>query len=282
MYADSEDLLGKWFAANPEKRKDIFLATKFGNKTEADGQRSIDSSPEYCKEACYKSLKRLGLPSVDLYYIHRLDSKTPIEKTIRAMVELRDEGKFKYIGISECSSESLRRAAKIAKISAVQVEYSPWALEIESKQIDLLRTCRELGIAVIAYSPIGRGILSGTIRSPADLGEGDFRHFLPRYSEENFPKNMKLVDELIDIAKEKGVTATQLVLAWLLKQGDDIIPIPGTTKVQRLEENLGSLDIKLSEDEEKKIRKLIEGAEVTGGRYPDAFMHACYADTPEE
>jgi aryl-alcohol dehydrogenase-like predicted oxidoreductase len=282
MYADNEDLLGKWFAANPEKRKDIFLATKFGNKTTPEGGRVIDSSPEYCKEACNKSLKRLGLPYVDLYYVHRLDSKTPIEKTIRAMAELKEEGKIKYLGISECSSESLRRASKIAKISAVQVEYSPWALEIESAQIDLLRTCRELGVAVIAYSPIGRGILSGTIRSPSDLGEGDFRKMLPRYSEENFPKNLKLIDQLIEVAKEKGVTATQLVLAWLLKQGDDVIPIPGTTKPERLEENLASLDVKLSAEDEKKIRGLIEGAEVLGTRYPEAFMKVCYADTAEE
>jgi aryl-alcohol dehydrogenase-like predicted oxidoreductase len=282
MYADSEDLLGKWFAANPNKRKDIFLATKFGNKTTADGGRSIDSTPEYCKSACEKSLKRLGLPYVDLYYIHRLDQKTPVEKTIRAMVELQKEGKIKYLGISECSSETLRRAHKVAKISAVQVEYSPWALEIESAQIDLLKTCRELGVAVIAYSPIGRGLLSGTIRSPDDLEESDFRRLLPRYAPENFDKNLILVDALEAIAKEKGVTTTQLVLAWLLKQGEDIIPIPGTTKADRLVENLGCLDVELSEQEEKKIRSAIESGEVEGTRYPGAFMKACYADTPEE
>jgi aryl-alcohol dehydrogenase-like predicted oxidoreductase len=282
MYADSEDLLGKWFAANPDKRKDIFLATKFGNKVLPGGARAIDSTPEYCKSACEKSLKRLGLPYVDLYYIHRLDQKTPIEKTIRAMVELQKEGKIKYLGISECSSETLRRASKIAKISAVQVEYSPWALEIESAQIDLLKTCRELGVAVIAYSPIGRGMLSGTIRSPDDLGEGDFRKMAPRFAPENFDKNLKLVDSLEAIAKEKGVTTTQLVLAWLLEQGEDVIPIPGTTKVDRLVENLGSLDVKLSKQEEKKIRSAIEGAEVRGTRYAEAFMKVCYADTPEE
>lgn len=227
MYGDSEDLLGKWFAANPEKRSNIFLATKFGNKANPDGTRGVDSSPEYCKAAFAKSLKRLGLPYVDLYYCHRLDRKTPIEKTVQVMKELQDEGKVKYLGLSECSAESLRRACKVVHIDAVQVEYSPWALDIESKEIDLLRTCRELGVAVVAYSPIGRGMLSGTLRSPDDLPEGDFRKFSPRFSKENFPKNLKLVDEIVKIAEAKGCTSTQLALAWLMAQGDDIIPIPG-------------------------------------------------------
>jgi aryl-alcohol dehydrogenase-like predicted oxidoreductase len=280
MYGDNEDLLGKWFKANPDKREHIFLATKFANKVDADGNRSIDSSPEYVKTACAKSLQRLGLPTIDLYYCHRLDRKTPVEKTVEAMAELKKEGKIKYLGISECSSESLRRAHAVHPISAVQVEYSPFALEIESKQIDLLKTCRELGVAVVAYSPLGRGMLSGTLRSHDDLEESDFRRFLPRFSKENFPKNLKLVDDLSAMAKKKGVTPTQLVLAWLMQQGEDVFPIPGTTNVERIKENLGSADVTLSKEEEREIRKACEATEVSGTRYAKDFMAACYADTP--
>jgi aryl-alcohol dehydrogenase-like predicted oxidoreductase len=280
MYGDSEDLLGKWFKANPDKREHIFLATKFANLRGEDGSFIIDSSPEYVKKACAKSLQRLGVDNIDLYYCHRLDRKTPIEKTIEAMAELKKDGKIKSLGISECSSESLRRAHAVHPISAVQVEYSPFALEIESKQIDLLRTCRELGVAVVAYSPLGRGLFTGTLRSRNDLDENDFRRYLPRFSEENFPKNLKLVDQLSEMAKRKGVTPTQLVLAWLMQQGADIFPIPGTTKLERVKENLGASDVTLSKDEEQEIRKACEAAEVSGGRYAEDFMAACYADTP--
>ena len=282
IYADNEDLLGKWFAANPDKRKDIFLATKFAGKILPDGSRGFDSSGPYCREACDKSLRRLGLPYVDLYYCHRLDRKTPIEQTVRAMAELKKEGKIKYLGLSECSAKTLRRAYKVHPIHAVQIEYSPWALDIESPQIDLLRTCRELGVAVVAYAPIGRGMLSGTIRSRDDLPEGDFRLVAPRFSAENFPKNMQLVDRIGEIAKKKGVTAAQLTLAWLMAQGDDIIPIPGTTKVERLEENLGSLKVKISKEEEQEIRKLCTEAEIHGARYPETIAMALFADTPAE
>ncbi|KAF2256643.1 putative aldo-keto reductase, partial [Trematosphaeria pertusa] len=280
MYGDSEDLLCKWFEASRGKRDNIFLATKFANRVNPDGTREINSSPEYCKEACAKSLKRLGVPTIDLYYCHRLDRKTPIEKTVEAMAELKKEGKIKYIGLSECSSDSLRRAHAVYPISAVQVEYSPFALEIESQQIDLLRTCRELGVAVVAYSPLGRGMFTGTLRSPDDFEEGDFRKLAPRFSSANFPKNLKLVDQLSGMAKKKNVTPTQLVLSWLMAQGNDIFPIPGTTKLDRLKENLGSLDVKLSKEEEQEIRKACEAAEVGGSRYPENFMAACYADTP--
>ena len=169
IYGDSEDLLGKWFAKNREKRKNIFLATKFANTVTSDGIRGVNSSPEYAKEACAKSLKRLGIEYIDLYYCHRLDKKTPIERTVRAMAELKSEGKIKYLGLSECSAESLRRACKVTHISAVQMEYSPFALQVESEQTNLLKTARELGVAIVAYSPIGRGMLSGTLRSMADL-----------------------------------------------------------------------------------------------------------------
>jgi aryl-alcohol dehydrogenase-like predicted oxidoreductase len=240
----------------------------------------VDSSPDYAKKACDASLKRLGLSQIDLYYCHRVDGKTPIEKTVKAMVELKNEGKINYLGLSEVSSDTLRRAHAVHPISAVQVEYSPFALEIESKQIDLLATCRELGVAVVAYSPLCRGILGGALRSPADFADDDFRKYLPRFSAENFPKNLKLVDQITELAKKKSVSASQLTLAWLLAQGDDIFPIPGTTKVNRLKDNLGSLDVEVSEDENQQMRKACEEADVVGTRYDPQMMSQCYADTP--
>ncbi|KAI7220481.1 Aldo/keto reductase [Hortaea werneckii] len=279
MYMDNEDLLGKWFQANPGKRDHIFLATKFANRME-DGQRWVDSSPEYCRQACERSLKRLGVDHIDLYYAHRLDGKTPVEKTMEELKKLKQEGKIKYIGLSECSSESLRRACKVEHVDAAQIEYSPFSLDIESERIGLLKACRELGCAIVPYSPIGRGMLGGTIRSPADFEEGDFRKFAPRFSEENFPKNLQLVDRISEIAKSKGCTPSQLTLAWILAQGEDFFPIPGTTNLERLDENLGALHLKLSKDEEQEIRKACEAAEVHGGRYPEAFASACFADTP--
>ncbi|KAF2662343.1 putative aldo-keto reductase [Lophiostoma macrostomum CBS 122681] len=279
-YNDNEELLGKWFKANPGKREKIFLATKFAVKTGANGEPEIDSSPEYAKEACAKSLQRLGVQNIDLYYAHRVDQKTPIEKTIQGLVELKNEGKIKYIGLSEVSSESLRRAHKVHPITAVQVEYSPYALEIESEQFQLLKTARELGVAIVAYSPLGRGMITGAIQSLDDLDESDFRRYAPRFSAENFPKNMELTKQLGGIAKKKGITPSQLVLAWLLAQGEDIFPIPGTTRVPRLEENLGSLHVELTEEENKAIRKYCENADVVGGRYPESFSSSLFADTP--
>ncbi|KAF2035480.1 aldo/keto reductase-like protein [Setomelanomma holmii] len=280
IYGDNEDLLGKWFKANPDKRKDIFLATKFAIVMKPGGERGMDSSSEYSKTACAKSLERLGIDQIDLYYCHRVDGVTPIEKTVEGMAQLKKEGKIKYLGLSEVSSETLRRAYAVHPITAVQVEYSPFALDIESKQIDLRKTCRELGVAVVAYSPLNRGMLAGALKSPDDFEENDFRRNAPRFSKENFPKNLKLVDEITAIAKKKGVTPSQLTLAWLLAQGQDIFPIPGTTKLERLKENLGSLDVKLTSDDEKEIRKAAEQAEVVGGRYPESFQKALYADTP--
>lgn len=207
-------------------------------------------------------------------------SVTPVEKTVEAMAELKKEGKIKYLGLSECSSNSLRRAHKVHPISAVQIEYSPFSLDIETPEIDLLRTCRELGVAIICYSPIGRGMITGTLRSPKDFEEGDFRKFAPRFSEENFSKNLELVDHIGAIAKKKGVTASQLTLAWILAQGDDFIPIPGTTRIDRLEENLGAMKITLTQEEEKEFRDACEKATVSGGRYPEAFAKALFADTP--
>jgi len=280
MYGDSEDLLGKWFKKSG-KRNDIFLATKFGNVMKENGERYIDSSPEYVKKACEKSLQRLGVGCIDLYYCHRVDSKTPIEKTVEAMVELKKAGKIKYLGLSEVSAASLKRACKVHHIDAVQIEYSPFCVEIEDPSIGLLAACRELGVATVAYSPLGRGFVTGAYKSPADFEEGDFRKFAPRFSEENFPKNLKLVDGLVSLAGKKGCTAGQLTLAWLMKQGEDIIPIPGTKKIKYLEENIGALKVKISDAEDKEIRKMIENAEVHGARYPESFMAACFADTPE-
>lgn len=280
MYQDSEDLLGKWFKQNPGKREHIFLATKFANAMREDGSRYVDSSPEYLRKACDTSLRRLGVPHIDLYYCHRLDQVTPIEKTVEEMKKLKHEGKIKYLGLSECSSESLRRACKVEHIDAVQIEYSPFSLDIESEQIGLLKTARELGVAIVAYSPIGRGMLGGQIRSPDDFEEGDFRKWAPRFSAENFPKNLKLVDRITELAKKKNATASQLTLAWILAQGDDFFPIPGTTSLARIEENVGSLKIKLSKEEEAEIRKACQEAEPAGSRYPEAFATSLYADTP--
>ena len=191
------------------------------------------------------------------------------------------EGKIKYLGLSEVSSTSLRRACKVHHIDAVQIEYSPFTIDIESPSIGLLKTCRELGVAVVAYSPLGRGLLTGAYKSANDFEEGDFRRMAPRFSEENFPKNLKLTDEIGAIAKKKGCTPSQLTLAWLMAQGDDIIPIPGTKKIKYLEENMGALEVKLTKEEEQEIRKVVDSAEVHGTRYPESFMARLFADTPE-
>jgi aryl-alcohol dehydrogenase-like predicted oxidoreductase len=281
VYGDSEDLLGMWFKANPEKRKDIFLATKFANKME-NGTRSVNSSAAYCKEAVEKSLARLGIDQIDLYYCHRLNPQTPIEETVRALAELQAEGKVKYIGLSECSADSLRRACKVRHIDAIQVEYSPFSLDIEKPEIGVLAAARELGVAIVAYSPIGRGLITGQLRSPADFGEGDFRVNLPRFQGENFKKNLELVDLFADMAKKKGVTQTQLCLAWLLAQGDDIIPIPGSTNLNRIKENWDSLQVKLTKEEEAEIRKACDACETQGDRYAAGFMEYCFVDTVKE
>ncbi|KAL4786598.1 NADP-dependent oxidoreductase domain-containing protein [Aspergillus varians] len=278
LYGDSEELIGRWLATNPEKRKDIFLATKFYCRL-VNGERVTDTSYENCKRCCDESLKRLGVPSIDLFYVHRLDPNTPIEETMRALAELKEEGKIKHIGLSECSSESLRRACKVHHVAAVQAEYSPFSLEIESEQIRILKTARELGVAIVAYSPLSRGILSGQIRSPADFAADDIRTFMPRYSEENFWKNLEAVDNLKQLATAKGCTVSQLTLAWLLAQGDDIFPIPGTTRPSALVENVDSLNVELTAEEEKKFRSIIEAAEVYGERYPDSFTSTLYVDT---
>ncbi|KAK6223038.1 aldo/keto reductase [Colletotrichum tabaci] len=282
-YGDNEDVLGKWFARHPERRADIFLASKFGLRVVFGDAGSysvkIDSSPAYCREACERSLQRLGVDSIDLYYVHRLDEVTPIEKTIEEMVKLKNEGKIKYLGISECSSATLRRAHAVHPISAVQVEYNPWSLEIEGAAgTNLLQTCRELGVTVFAYSPLGRGIMTGRFRSVDDFDEEDVRRKLPRYAGDNFRKNTELVDKFAAIGKERhGCTAGQLTLAWLLAQGEDVIPIPGTKRVEFLEENIGALKVALGKEEEKELRRLVDEADVQGER---GALLGNYSDSP--
>jgi len=279
-YGDSEDLLHRWFERTGNRSK-IFLATKFGVTRMPDGSNVVKSDAVVVKEACERSLRRLGIDKIDLYYCHRVDKQTPIEETVQAMAELLREGKIGAIGLSEVSAATLRRAQKIHPISAVQLEYSPFALDIESPEINLLTTCRELGIAIVAYSPLGRGFLTGQLKSPEDFEDGDFRKYSPRYSKDNFPKNLHLVKVLEEFAERKGCTVGQLTLAWLLKQGNDIIPIPGTKKVKYLEQNMKSLDVKLTPGEVKEIRVEVSKVEVTGDRYPAFFQQYSFADTPE-
>ncbi|KAI2632131.1 Aldo/keto reductase-like protein [Hypoxylon sp. NC1633] len=267
-YGDSEDLVGKWFKLHPERRSDIFLATKFAlgfKVTDAGPVLSVDSSPEECVISCERSLKRLATDSIDLFYCHRFDDKTPVEKTVEAMAQLKKEGKIKYLGLSECSSDTLRRAHAVHPITAVQIEYSPWTLDIENEVgTNLLATCRELGVAVVCYSPLGRGFLTGRYQSLDDFEENDYRRLVPRFSPENFPKNLELVNKFEQFAKAKGYTPSQLVLAWILAQGDDFFPIPGTKSIKYLEENLGGLKATISPEENQQIRDLI--GNVTGLR----------------
>jgi aryl-alcohol dehydrogenase-like predicted oxidoreductase len=221
IYGDNEDLLGKWFKKNPGKRENIFLATKFANYVDpVTKERKVRNEPDYIRQAVDKSLSRLGIDQIDLYYVHRVQADQPIEITVGVLKELQDAGKIKHIGLSEMSADTLRRAEKVVHIDAVQVEYSPFSLEIEDPQIDVLKAARETGTAIVAYSPLGRGFLTGSLKSPDDFEEGDFRKFAPRFSPENFPKNLKLVDEFKALADAKGVTPGQLILAWLISQGD--------------------------------------------------------------
>jgi aryl-alcohol dehydrogenase-like predicted oxidoreductase len=216
---------------------------------------------------------------VDLYYIHRLDGKTPVEKTMQALVELKNEGKIRHIGLSECSADSLRRAHAIHPIAAVQMEYSVFSLDIESPERKFLETARELGIAIVAYSPLGKGLLTGTIRNIEDVQKpGDFRPILPRLQNDNLTRNLELVDKIAEIGKQKNATAAQMALAWVLKQGDDFFAIPGTTKIERLEQNVASSEIELSDEEEQDIRKL--ASQVAGSRMSEKYLPTFFADTP--
>ncbi|KAK3677149.1 hypothetical protein LTR78_002687 [Recurvomyces mirabilis] len=278
----NEQLLGKWFK-DTGRRNEIFLATKFGNCRDAQGNMAVRGDKEYVKKACHDSLERLGTDRIDLYYQHRVDNKTPIEETVQAMVDLKNEGKIRYLGLSECSAKTLRRACKVHPIAAAQMEFSPFALEIESEQTEFLKAARELGVKIVAYSPLGRGFLTGTIKSRSDLDPSDTRANHPRFSEEHFDDNLKLVETLSEIAKKKSCTPGQLSLAWVLTQGDDFLPIPGTKRIKYLEENLGALEVQLSKDDEKEIRKAIESVGGSKGlRYPPGLIAFCFGDSPPD
>ncbi|KAI4864677.1 Aldo/keto reductase-like protein [Hypoxylon rubiginosum] len=281
-YGDSEVLIGKWFKLHPERRQDIFLATKFGLGWKmADGkvQIYIDSTPENCQAACEQSLRNLGSDYIDLFYVHRFDKVTPVEKTMEALVALKMAGKIKNIGFSECSSDTLRRGYAVHPISAAQIEYNPWTLDIESDSgTHLLRTCRELGVAIVTYAPLGRGFLTGRYKSVDDFEETDGRRQLPRFSAENFSKNLDLVKIFEDLAARKGCTPAQAVLAWIMAQGKDFIPIPGTKNIRYLEQNLGAANVQISPDENKNIRDAIVAmGGVSGERTVDTS--AAFADT---
>ncbi|KAJ3215313.1 hypothetical protein HDU67_000590 [Dinochytrium kinnereticum] len=253
------------------RRNEVFLCTKFGIMRDAEGKFvGINGSPEHVKSSCDASLERLGIDCIDLYYQHRVDPNTPIEETVKAMAELVKEGKVKYLGLSEASAETIRKAHAVHPISAVQLEYSPWSVDIESNGI--LETCRDLGIAVVAYSPLGRGFLTGQIKSPDDLAADDYRKYNPRFMGENFNKNLSIVNALAELAKTKGVTSAQLTLAWVAAQYPMMIPIPGTTKVSRLEENWAATKITITAEENAAIRKIIASIPIAGDRYPESGM----------
>jgi len=276
VYGDNEDLIGQWFKRTG-KRDKIFLATKFGFVP--DG---ISGKPEYVRTAIQKSLNRLGVESVDLYYLHRADKTVPIEVTVGAMAELVKEKKVRYLGLSEISASTLRRAHAVHPIAAVQVEYSPFCLDIEDEKIGLLKACRELGVAVIAYSPLGRGLLTGSIKSNGDFPADDWRKTVPRFHDSNFPNILKLVDGLQNIGKKHDATSGQVTLAWILAQGDDFIPIPGTTRISALKENVASANIQLTKNELEDVRRVADEADASqGDRYPVDVMGTLFADTPE-
>ncbi|KZT18978.1 Aldo/keto reductase [Neolentinus lepideus HHB14362 ss-1] len=280
IYGDSEEIIGKWFAKTG-KRKEIFLATKFGVVRPPQSGRLVNGEPEYVKQCIETSLKRLQTDHVDLYYLHRADPTVPIEVTVGAMADLVKAGKVKYLGLSEISSATLRRAHAVHPITAIQMEYSPFTLDIEDEKIGLLKTARELGVTVVAYSPLGRGLLTGRYKSPDDFGEGDFRSSIPRYSKENFPNILKITDGLKAIGERHGATAGQVAIAWLLAQGDDIIPIPGTKSVKYLKENLGAASVKLTKEEAAEVRAIAEKADASQGvRYPPGMVDMLFADTP--
>jgi aryl-alcohol dehydrogenase-like predicted oxidoreductase len=261
----NEELVGRAIAG---RRDQVVLATKFGIVRDAGdpSRRGIEGNPEYVHKAIEGSLGRLGVDHVDLYYQHRVDPDTPIEETVAAMAELVREGKVRYLGLSEAAPDTIRRAHADHPISALQTEYSLWTRDPEE---EVLPTVRELGIGFVAYSPLGRGFLSGRIQSPDDLEESDFRRRNPRFQGENFERNLELVESVREIAEEKGVTSAQLALAWVLAQGEDIVPIPGTKRRDRLEENVAALDVDLNKDDLDRIESAFPKGATAGARYPD-------------
>ncbi len=264
----NEVLVGK---AIQGKRSQIVLATKFGIVRDPSNPnvRGVNGKADYVRSSCEASLRRLGVDTIDLYYQHRVDPKTPIEETVGAMAELVKEGKVRYLGLSEASPHTMRRAAKVHPIAALQTEYSLWSRDPEG---EILATCRELGIGFVAYSPLGRGFLTGQFQKFDDLPADDYRRNSPRFQGENFQKNLDLLRSVEEIAREKGCTPSQLALAWVLAQGDDIVPIPGTKRRKYLEENVAALSVKLSTADLQRINKVFPPESAAGARYPDHVM----------
>jgi len=260
----NEKLVGR---AIRDRRDGVIVATKFGNMRGEDGSfLGISGAPDYVRKACDASLQRLGVDVIDLYYQHRVDNKTPIEETVGAMAELVQAGKVRYLGLSEAAPATIRRAHATHPIAALQTEYSLWSRDPED---EILPTVRELGIGFVAYSPLGRGFLTGRFRSVDDFDPKDYRRNSPRFAGENFRKNLDVLERIEELAREKGVTPSQLALAWVLHRGDDIVPIPGTKHVKYLEENVRASEIRLTEDELRRIDEVAPKGVVAGDRYPD-------------
>jgi len=264
----NEELVGK---AIRGRREQVVLATKFGivRDPKNPNVRGVNGKPDYVRSSCEGSLRRLGVETIDLYYQHRVDPNTPIEETVGAMAQLVKEGKVRHLGLSEASPQTLRRATKVHPIAALQSEYSLWTRDPEQ---EILPTCRELGIGFVAYSPLGRGFLTGQIKRFEDLAADDYRRFSPRFQGENFQKNLDLVRRVEEIAAEKKCKPSQLALAWVLAQGEDVGPIPGTKHRKYLEENVAALDVKLTEDDLRRIDEVIPHDAAAGSRYPEHMM----------
>ena len=265
----NEELVGR---AIKGRRDDVILATKFGVVRSEDGSfLGVNGRPEYVMAACEHSLRRLGVETIDLYYQHRVDPKTPIEDTVGAMAQLVEQGKVRHLGLSEAGLKTIRRAHKVHPITALETEYSLWSRDPEDGILDV---CRELGIGFVPYSPLGRGFLTGRIKSVDDLAPDDYRCSSPRFQGENFGKNLKLVRRVEEMAAEKGCTPAQLALAWVLAQGEDIVPIPGTKRRKYLEENAAALDVVISPQERKRIDEIAPQGVAAGMRYPESAMAA--------
>lgn len=263
----NERLVGRAIA---DRRDRVVLATKFGFVRNAQGESlGVSGRPEYVHEACDASLERLGVDHVDLYYQHRVDPDVPVEETVGAMAELVEAGKVRYLGLSEASPETLRRAHAVHPITALQTEYSLWSRDPEDA---ILAAVRELGIGFVAYSPLGRGFLTGRYQRFEDLPEGDYRRHSPRFQGENFQKNLDLVRKVRDLAHEKGVQPAQLALAWVLAQGEDVVPIPGTTRRDHLEANVAAVELELTEDDLRRIDRVAPKGAAAGSRYPEGAM----------
>ncbi|RYC29045.1 aldo/keto reductase [Lichenibacterium minor] len=267
----NEELVGR---AVRERSEWVVVATKFGNVRNPDGSfKGVDGRPDYVRQACDASLKRSGLDVIDLYYQHRVDPTVPIEDTVGAMADLVKAGKVKYLGLSEAAPDTIRRAHAVHPITALQTEYSLWTRDPED---GILAVLRELGIGFVPYSPLGRGFLTGQFRKPEDVAEGDYRRTAPRFQGENFDRNLALVDAIAEVARDKGCATSQVALAWVLAQGDDIVPIPGTKRRTYLEENLGALDVALTPDDLARLDRALPPGAAAGTRYPAAQMQAVH------